>query len=138
MSNRTLLGLAALLLATAAPARADGPVPRSLKNLKPYQVVEQVMAQRQVLGLTDQQFNRLDDLSTAIGTEKHRFTHQGGKPHVTQHVTMITRQQAYDRAMAILSPDQRTRFEALNGVPAPDATKGATKARKPITPHGKP
>jgi hypothetical protein len=135
MSARTVLGLtAALLLTTAATARADGPVPPAFRSLKPYQVVEQVMAQRAVLGLTDEQFARLDDLSLAIRTEKHTFTHQGGKPHVTQHVPMVTRQQAYDRALAVLTTDQRARFEALYAVPAP----ARSVPRKLTVPHGKP
>lgn len=136
MTARTLLGLSAtLLLAVAVPARADGPVPRSFKSLKPYQVVEQVMAQRQLLSLTDEQFYRLDDLSNAIRNEKHRFIHQGGKPHTTTHVPMVTHQQAFDRALAILTPDQQMRFEAIFQAPEPIK---AQPARKPIVPHGKP
>lgn len=135
MSPRTVLGLTALmLLAAAGTARADGPVPKVLRSLKPYQVVEQFMAQKEILNLTDDQFARLDELSMAIWSEKHRFTHQGGKPHTTQHVPMVTHQQAYDKAMAILTPDQRARFEAL--YPAPSPTERT--ARRPIVPHGKP
>ena len=137
MSARTVLGLSAvLLIAAAIPARADGPVPRSFKSLKAYQVVEEVMAQRQLLGLTDQQFVQLDDLSLAIRNEKHRFIHQGGKPHTTEHVPMVSRQEAYDQALAILTPDQRARFEAIFQAPAPEVKPAA--ARKPIVPHGKP
>ncbi len=136
MSARTVLGLsAALLIAAVVPARADGPVPPSFRSLKAYQVVEQVMAQRDLLGLTDDQFARLDDLTLAIRNEKHRFTHQGGKPHSTQHVPMVTRQQAYDQALAILTPEQRQRFEAVNAVPA---TEPKPAARKLTVPHGKP
>src|SRR5512143_1669592 len=134
MSVRSVLGLAtALLIAAAVPARADGPVPRAFKGLKAYQIVEQVMAQRELLSLTDEQFARLDDLSTAIRTEKHRFTHQGGKPHFTQHVPMTTQQEAYDRALAILTPDQRVRVEAFNPPPAPEP---ASVGRKLTVPHG--
>ena len=135
MSPRTVLGLtAALLLGTAATARADGPVPPAFRSLKPYQVVEQIMAQREVLSLTDEQFARLDDLSIAIRTEKHTFTHQGGKPHNTQHVTMVTRQQAYDQTVAILTAEQQARLAALFQIPA-----AAPRApRTAIVPHGKP
>jgi hypothetical protein len=97
-------------------------------------VVEQIMVQREVLSLTDQQFARLDDLTIAIRTEKHSFTHQGGKPHNTQHVLMITRQQAYDEALAVLTPDQQAQLESLYLIPV-------TAERAPhklITPHGKP
>lgn len=135
MSARTVLGLtAALLLSSAVAARADAPVPPALRSLKPYQVVEQIMAQRDVLSLTDQQFARLDELSIAIRTEKHRYTHQGGKPHVTRHVPMVTRQQAYDKALAVLTADQQARLEALYAAPAP-----APRAPRKLTvPHGKP
>lgn len=136
MSVRTVLGLsAALLIAAIVPARADGPVPQTFKSLKAHQVVEQVMAQRAVLSLTDEQFARLDDLSTAIRTEKHRFTHQGGKPHNTEHVPMVTRQQAYDQALSILTPEQRERFEVLYPAPAPEVKPAA---RRLTVPHGKP
>jgi hypothetical protein len=137
MSARTVLGLTAVLLAAAATsARAAGPVPQALRNYRPHQVVEQIMAQRQVLGLTDAQFARLDDLSVAIRTEKHRFTHQGGKPHVTKHVRMVSQSQAYERALAILDPAQQATLQALFGAPAPVQEKAAP--RKPTIPHGKP
>lgn len=135
MTARTVLGLtAALLLGVTAIARADGPVPQALRSLKPYRVVEQIMAQREVLSLTDQQFARLDDLTIAIRTEKHSFTHQGGKPHNTQHVPMITRQQAYDEALAVLTPEQQARLESMYLIPA----TAERAPRKLITPHGKP
>ncbi len=135
MTARTVLGLtAALLLAATATARADGPVPQALKSLKAYQVVEQIMVQREFLRLSDQQFAQLDQLSVTIRSEKHSFTHTGGKPHNTQHVPMVTQQQAYDRALAILTPDQQARLELLYYVPAP-----AQRAPRRLTaPHGKP
>ena len=92
------------------------------------------MAQREVLSLTNEQFARLDDLSLAIRTERHSFTHQGGKPHNTQHVPMVTRQQAYDQALALLTPEQQARLEALYLIPAPAERAG----RKLTVPHGKP
>ncbi len=136
MSARTLFSLTAALLLSTAAARADGPVPKTLRSLKPYQVVEQIMAAREILSLTDEQFARLDDLSVAIRTEKHRFTHQGGKPHVTQHVPMVTQQEAYDKALAVLTPDQQARFEVLFPAPAPAPVQRAP--RKLTLPHGKP
>ncbi len=137
MSARTVLGLtAALLLTAATSARAAGPVPATFRNLKPYQVVEQIMAQQQVLNLTNEQFISLDDLSLAIRSEKHRFTHQGGKPHVTQHMPMLSQQQAYDQALAILTPDQQLRLQALFPAPAPAPVQRAP--RKLAVPHGKP
>lgn len=135
MSARTILGVAAFLLAGATTAaRADGPVPQTFRSLKPYQVVEQIMALREVLSLSDEQFGRLDDLSIAIRTEKHRWTHEAGKPHFVQHVPMVTRQQAYDKVLAVLTPEQQARIEALFPAPAP-----AQRApHKYTAPHGKP
>ena len=92
------------------------------------------MAQKELLNLTDEQFTRLDDLSIAIRTEKHSFTHQGGKPHNTQHVPMVTRRQAYEKALAVLTPDQQARLEALFQAPA----LAERAPRKLVTPHGKP
>jgi Spy/CpxP family protein refolding chaperone len=137
MSVRTVLSLTAVLVgATTAAARADSPVPQAFQSLKPHQVVEQIMAQREVLSLTDEQFARLDDLSLAIRTEKHTFTHQGGKPHVTRHVPMVTRQEAYQKALAVLTPEQQARLEALFPTAAPALIQRAL--RKPTVPHGKP
>ncbi|MEO8139093.1 MAG: hypothetical protein ABI742_05575 [Gemmatimonadota bacterium] len=135
MTARTVFGLTfVLLLGATVNARADGPVPPALRSFKPYQVVEQIMAQREVLGLSSDQFARLDELSIAVRAEKHSFTHQGGKPHNTQHVPMITRQQAYDKALAVLTPDQQARFDSMYLIPAtPERAR-----RKVITPHGKP
>jgi Spy/CpxP family protein refolding chaperone len=135
MSTRAMIGLTAVMLATAAGAAVAGPpVPPAFKNLKPFQVVEQVMGQRQALNLTDAQFTRLDDLSLAIRSEKHRFTHEGGKPHTTRHVPMVSRQKAYEQALAILTPDQQARLQALF---PPPATK-VSAPRKLTVPHGKP
>jgi hypothetical protein len=92
------------------------------------------MALREVLSLSQEQFARLDDLSIAIRTEKHRFTHTGGKPHETRHVPMATRQQAYDKALAVLTLDQQALVEALFPAPAP----ARRTSRRPTAPHGKP
>ena len=135
MTARTVLGLTAvLLLGATAIARADGPVPQALRSFKPYQVVEQIMAQREILSLSSEQFARLDELSIAVRTEKHSYTHQGGKPHNTQHVPMISRQQAYDQALVLLTPEQQARLESLYLIPV----TAEPVPHKLITPHGKP
>ena len=135
MTARTVLGLTAvLLLGATAIARAYGPVPQALRSFKPYQVVEQIMAQREILSLSSEQFARLDELSIAVRTEKHSYTHQGGKPHNTQHVPMISRQQAYDQALVLLTPEQQARLESLYLIPV----TAEPVPHKLITPHGKP
>jgi hypothetical protein len=142
MKARTILGLTAVLLAGATNlARAGGPVPQAFESLKPYQVVEQIMAFQEVLALSDEQVTRLGDLSAALRTEKHQWTHhQGGKPHSMQHVPMVTKQQAYDQALEILTADQQARLEALFPAPGPEVTPVPAKAapRKLTAPHGKP
>jgi hypothetical protein len=134
MSPRTVIGLTAVLMATAATARAELPVPAAFNTLKPYQVVEQLMAQREVLGLTEQQFAALDAVSLEVRNEKHQFAHRGGKPHRTTHVPMISRQAAFDRALAVLTPVQQQRAQFL--FPASESEKAAP--RKLARPHGKP
>jgi len=134
MFGRTLIGLsAALLVATSAGASAYPPVPKALKELKPYQVVEQVMAQRVALQLSEQQVARLDQISRAVRTEKHRFAHLGGKPHTMRHRPMISRRKAFASAMAVLGPEQQERAQALFATP-----KAAPAPRKVTRPHGKP
>lgn len=135
MSRRTLIGLTAVLLATATThARAELPVPASFKSFKPYQVVEQIMAQREALGLSEQQFVALDAISSEIRNEKHQFVHKGGKPHRTKHVPMISRQEAFDRALGVLTAAQQDRVQVL--FPASEPAK--TAPRKVKRPHGKP
>lgn len=135
MSVRTVLALTTLLLtSTAVGARGDSPVPAAFKRLKPYQVIEQIMAQREGLGLTERQFAALDSLSLVVRNEKHQFTHQGGKPHTTQHVPMVSRRQAYKLALAVLTPEQQTRAQYLFPAPAPLVQA----ERKYTLPHGKP
>jgi Spy/CpxP family protein refolding chaperone len=134
MFTPTALALAAALASGAAHAPAGPPVPQAYNGLKPYQVVEQVMAQREVLSLTDEQFARLDDLALAVRTEKHRFTHQGGKPHQTLHVPMISRQDAFEQALTVLTPAQQARFQTF--APVPEAARPAP--RRVTLAHGKP
>jgi hypothetical protein len=134
MLARTLIGLTAALLATTAPGAhaTDPPVPGAFKGLRPHQVVEQLMAQREALGLTEQQFARLDELSLAVRNEKHWYAHQGGKPHRTRHVQMISRGEAFARAMAVLTAEQQAQMKFLFPEPVVRAT------RRPTVPRGKP
>ena len=117
MSARFSLTLAALLLAAPAAAGAT-PVPAALNTLKPADLVEYVMAQRDYLVLTDAQYVALGNLSVTIRTERHQWVHKGGKPHSTRHVTMISRQQAWDQAQAILSAEQQQRLASVVQAPA--------------------
>ncbi len=68
---------------------------------------QQVLSLRGELGLTDEQVSELNELHVAIREERHRYSHSGGKPYNTVHQAMITREQAYVDAMAVLTPEQR-------------------------------
>ncbi len=122
------------LAATMTAARTDVPVPAGLRSLRPHQVVEQIMARREALSLSDEQFARLDDLTIAIRGEKHGFIHRGGKPHRTRHVPMISRQEAFDRATAVLTPDQQARLGWL----FPGAPIASTRVQRVRGAPGKP
>jgi Spy/CpxP family protein refolding chaperone len=110
MRTRLTLTIAALATIGSAvrpePAPAQN-APAELERLKPHQIVEQVLNLRQELGLTEAQIASLDELHATIRDEKHQYSHAGGKPHKTTHETMITRNQAYADAMAVLTPEQR-------------------------------
>jgi hypothetical protein len=110
----------ALVLAISTPAMAQKEVPTALQSLKPHQIVEAVMAERQALGFTEIQAERLDSLHQAVRTEPHRYeaARTPGKAHRNVRMKpMISQQQAYADALAILTPDQRTRVAARFGDP---------------------
>lgn len=104
---------AALLVAAPAGAATGQPLPEGLRGAKPYQVVERILDQRDVLGLSETQVAGLEALRHTIRTEPHRFVHRGGKPHRTRHVPMISRGQAYGRALAVLTPQQQDLARSL-------------------------
>jgi hypothetical protein len=137
----------ALVLAISAPAAAQNQVPEALRSLKPAQVVEVVAAERQGLDLTAVQIRRLDSLSLIIKNEPHRYVTTGapGKAHKnTRMQPMITREQAYADALAILTPDQRTRATALFSDPRYQVPPGfeqpavdvSESASRPLLDHG--
>ena len=107
-------------MSTAACARApeeQGSTP-DLSGLKAHEVPQQMLDLRGELGLTDEQVSELNELHVAIRDERHQYSHSGGKPHNTVHQAMITREQAYTDAMAILTPDQRPKaLELLTTLP---------------------
>lgn len=105
----------ALALAISVPAAAQNEVPAALRSLKPHQVVEAMAAERQTLDLTTVQERRLDSLHLAIRSEPHRYeaVPSPGKAHRNARMQpMISGQRAYADALAILTPEQRTRARA--------------------------
>lgn len=137
MLKRTLI-LAALALALAAPAGAapSGPVPATLKKVRPYQVVEEVMARTELLALTPTQFAALDDLARSIRNEKHTWVRVPGKQAPGRHVPMTNHQKAFDQALAILTPEQQARFTGLYAAPI-ESARPAPRRDRGILP-GKP
>jgi Spy/CpxP family protein refolding chaperone len=90
-------------------------LPAGLNGGKPHEVVERILQKRAQLGLSEAQIQQLEALHVMIRDEKHRYSHRGGKPHQTMHQQMITREQAFVDAMAILSPEQRLKILELFG-----------------------
>ena len=104
-----------LALTISVPAAAQNEVPAALQSLKPHQIVEAVAAERQTLELTTVQERRLDSLHLAIRSEPHRYeaAPSPGKAHRNARMQpMISGQRAYEDALAVLTPEQRTRVRA--------------------------
>lgn len=104
-----------LALAISLPAAAQNEVPAALRSLKPHQIVEAVAAERQALELTAVQERRLDSLHLAIRSEPHRYevAPSPGKAHRNARMQpMISGQRAYEDALAVLTPEQRSRARA--------------------------
>ena len=123
----------ALVLAISTPAMAQKEVPAALQSLKPHQVVEAVIAERQALGFTEIQVRRLDSLHQAVRTEPHRYeTAPSLKAHRNVRMKpMISKQRAYTDALAILTADQRTRAAARFGDPSYQLPE-ELQARQPV------
>jgi hypothetical protein len=109
----------ALVLAISTPAAAQQEVPTALQSLKPHQIVEAVIAERQTLDFTEIQVRQLDSLHQAVWKEPHRYERSPSlKAHQNVRMRpMISKRRAYADAVAILTPDQRTRATALFGDP---------------------
>jgi len=123
----------ALVLAISTPAMAQKEVPAALQSLKPHQIVEAVMAERQALGFTAIQVRRLESLHQAVRTEPHRYEAAPSmKAHQNVRMTpMISKQRAYADALAILTPDQRTQAAARFGDPTYQLPE-ELQARQPV------
>ncbi len=104
---------AVALAATVAVGQRDTPVPAGLRSLKPHQVVAQLLSKRADLGLSQLQVVQLDSLHLAIRSERHRYTREGLKAHQLRHVPMISREEAFGQAVAVLTPEQQGRLEGL-------------------------
>jgi Spy/CpxP family protein refolding chaperone len=111
-----LLAVVGLLLGSAATAtaQASATIPAGLKDLKPHEVIEQVLHKQVDLGLSQDQVARLTDWHERVADEPHRFKHDPStKPHDVTHMPMVSRQEAFDSTIAILTPTQRTQLATL-------------------------
>jgi hypothetical protein len=141
--SRNAFATAALIAAvSAAPAIAQERVPASLENFKPHEVVEAFTSEAKAIGLTQDQLRRLDSLHVAVRDERHRWTQEpGNKAHANLKMKpMISRNRAYNGAMAILTPAQRPtvvqRFNAPDYAPAiPSLADDVPASLEGLKPH---
>ena len=115
---RTALLAATLAGISSVPIPAQG-VPAPLAGFRPHEVVEAFTAEARSLGLTDQQLTRLDSLHIAVRDERHRWSAvPGNKAHQGVRMRpMISREQAYNTALGILTPAQREAIVRRFGEP---------------------
>jgi hypothetical protein len=107
---RTFLVTAALLAAAAnTPASGQESLPATLQNLKPHEIVEAITSESKTVGLTPEQLGRLDSLHVAVRDERHQWKPLPGyKAHTIKVMKpMISADQAYADAMAVLTPTQQ-------------------------------
>ena len=89
-------------------------IPPGLKDLKPHEIVEQVLNRKAELALSPDQVTQLTTWHERVADEPHRFKHDPTKkPHDVTHVPMIGRQEAFDSTVAILNPAQRAQLATL-------------------------
>ena len=110
---------------TGAPAEStvNMPVPASIHQLGARQVVEQILAQRHDLLLSDQQFADLSGLNRAVREGRPVYEPTGRtKPPYERPVRLTTPEQALAKAFAVLTPQQQHQslmlFEKLESKPA--------------------
>jgi len=143
MLKRTLVTAALLAGALPAiPALAQEQVPASLAAFKPHEVVEAFTAEAKSIGLTQAQLVRLDSMHVAVRDERHRWAPtSGNKAHQTLKMKpMISREKAYNEALAILTPTQRDaiikRFNAPDYVPVvPSLATKVPASLESLKPH---
>jgi len=110
---RTFLVTAALLAAAAnTPASGQETLPATLQNLKPHEIVEAITSESKTVGLTPEQLGRLDSLHVAVRDEQHHWEPlPGNKAHTIKVMKpMISADQAYADAMAVLTPAQQQKL----------------------------
>jgi hypothetical protein len=108
MFRASLLTAALIGAVATTPARGQESVPATLENLKPHEIVEAVTSESKTLGLTSVQLGRFDSLHIAVRDERHNWASVPSNKHQTKKMKpMISAEQAYAGAIAILTPDQQ-------------------------------
>ena len=134
---------AALFLAVlATPSVAQGPMPASLDDLKPHEIVEAVISEAKSLSLSAAQTRRLDSLHVAVRDERHQWERQPNtKAHQRLRMKpMISIREAYGGAMQILNPLQRSAVEQRMAAPdyvpsVPSLATTVPPALEDLEPH---
>jgi hypothetical protein len=113
-------GLAGMQLHAQDTAAVNMPVPASIHQLKAHEVVEQIIAQRHDLLLSDAQFEELQALHRAVREERAIYESTGrSKPPHQRPVWITTPEQALAKAFTILTPQQRHASLMLFGKQGP-------------------
>lgn len=96
-------------------------VPTSLDALKPHEIVEAFLAERETLGLSAQQVLDLHALHLAVRDEPHRYARKAHGAKGPEHMMMepmISKRRAYNDALSYLTADQQGRAAARFRDPA--------------------
>jgi hypothetical protein len=118
-----ILMAAVLSAGLLSPGLVQGQVPASLADLKPHEIVEAVTSEAGSMGLTNEQRAQLDSLHVRVRDERHQWTRgPSNKAHKPLRMEpMISGEEAYGDALAILTPAQRAlmtqRFGEADYVP---------------------
>ena len=93
-----------------------GEVPPLLESLKPHEIPQAFVAERERLGLSDTQVQDLRALHVAIRDEPHRYerrTHgPRGHPHMMME-PMVSKRRAYNDALSYLIDEQQTAADRM-------------------------
>ena len=114
-TRRTLRGLVGVLAALAGmqlqaqdTAAVNMPVPALIHQLRSHQVIEQIIAQRHELLLSDAQFADLQALWQAVCDERPIYESTGrSKPPYQRPARITTPEQALAKAFSMLTPQQQ-------------------------------
>lgn len=103
-----LAGMGGTQLRAQDSAAVNMLVPASIHQMKGHEVVEQIIAQRHELLLSDVQFEELQGLHRAVREERAIYESTGrSKPPYQRPVWITTPEQALAKAFTILTPQQR-------------------------------